>query len=473
MCLIFIHRPDTLTTGEADNMPEDQNIEWKESWRDEYLKWICGFANAQGGRIYIGMNDTGQVVGLTDYAKLMEDIPNKILQTLGIMADVNLLEKESLPYIEINVAPSSTPVNYKGEYHYRCGSTKQQLKGLALTDFLLRKTGSRWDASTINNLCVDDLENDSFKIFKREALRSKRLSEEDALLSNEELLKSMQLLNDGKLTRAAALLFYHNPEKVCPGCYVKIGKFEDGCELIYQDVINGSLFSIADKVLDVLYLKYLKASISYERDRRVERYPYLRSAVREIIFNALIHCNWSENIPIQIRVDEDALRIGNSCLLPLGWTQETLTQYHQSRPHNPLLANAFFRAGFVESWGRGIYKVMKDCRIHGYPEPQFDCIGHDICVTFRPADMQVSPKIATKSPITADSTKLSLEEKILQELRHNPALTIRDLSDALSANRGLIYRKIQNLITKNILIREGGNRKGKWVIAKELTVTKA
>ena len=98
---------------------------------------------------------------------------------------------------------------------------------------------------------------------------------------------------------------------------------------------------------------------------------------------------------------------------------------------------------------------------------------YDICVTFRPADMQVSSKIATKYPITTDSTNLSLEEKILQELRHNPALTIRDLSDSLSANRGLIYRKIQNLITKNILIREGGNRKGKWVITKELTVTKA
>ena len=67
-------------------MKESQNIEWKETWNDEYLKWICGFANAQGGRIYVGMNDTGQVVGLADYTKLMEDIPNKILQTLGIMA---------------------------------------------------------------------------------------------------------------------------------------------------------------------------------------------------------------------------------------------------------------------------------------------------------------------------------------------------------------------------------------------------
>jgi len=75
-------------------MTESQNIEYKTSWRDEYLKWISGFANANGGKIYIGVNDNGKVVGLTDVQKLMEDIPNKIVNYLGIVADVNLLESE-------------------------------------------------------------------------------------------------------------------------------------------------------------------------------------------------------------------------------------------------------------------------------------------------------------------------------------------------------------------------------------------
>lgn len=94
-------------------MPEHQNEEWKESWRDEYLKWICGFANAQGGRIYIGMNDSGVVVGVPDYTRLLEDIPNKVQMSLGIMVDVNLLMESGLYYIEINVAPSAFAVNFK------------------------------------------------------------------------------------------------------------------------------------------------------------------------------------------------------------------------------------------------------------------------------------------------------------------------------------------------------------------------
>ena len=94
-------------------MAESQNIEYKESWRDEYLKWVCGFANAQGGTIYIGIDDAGNVVEMKNVKKLMEDIPNKIQSGLGIIAEVNKLTKDGLDYIE----PSSYPVNYHGEYH--------------------------------------------------------------------------------------------------------------------------------------------------------------------------------------------------------------------------------------------------------------------------------------------------------------------------------------------------------------------
>ena len=127
---------------------ESQNIEYKESWRDEYLKWICGFANAQGGTIYIGINDTGNVIGVKNIKKLMKDIPNKIQTGLGILTEVNKHTKDGLNYIEIKVEPSSFPVSYHGEYHYRSGSTKQQLTGIALSQFIMHKTGFHWEDVT-------------------------------------------------------------------------------------------------------------------------------------------------------------------------------------------------------------------------------------------------------------------------------------------------------------------------------------
>ena len=119
-------------------MKESQNIEWKETWRDEYIKWICGFANAAGGTLVIGKNDKGVVTGVSNAKKLLADIPNKVRDILGIIVDVNLKTDKGKDFLEIVVEPYPYPVSYKGQYHYRSGSTKQELKGSALDAFLLK-----------------------------------------------------------------------------------------------------------------------------------------------------------------------------------------------------------------------------------------------------------------------------------------------------------------------------------------------
>ena len=102
---------------------ETQTIEFKQSWRDDFLKEICGFANAQGGLLVVGVDDGGKAVGVANAKKLMEDIPNKIVSLLGIVADVNLVQREGVDVIEVCVAPSPVPVLYHGVCHYRSGST--------------------------------------------------------------------------------------------------------------------------------------------------------------------------------------------------------------------------------------------------------------------------------------------------------------------------------------------------------------
>ncbi len=118
---------------------ENQHTEWKASWRDEYIKWICGFANAQGGSLVIGKNDKGKITGIRDAKKLLEDIPNKVRDPLGIIVDVNLRVSRKKEYIEIVVEPYPYPISHKGRYYFRSGSTRQELKGAALDKFLLHK----------------------------------------------------------------------------------------------------------------------------------------------------------------------------------------------------------------------------------------------------------------------------------------------------------------------------------------------
>lgn len=145
------------------------------------------------------------------------------------------------------------------------------------------------------------------------------------------------------------MLFYKKPGRVISGCYVKIGKFGKGSDLQYQDTVESSLFSIADRVIDLIYTKYLKAAISYDHDVRAETFPFPREGVREAIYNALGHNNYADSVPIQIRIGDEAMYISNNCVLPREWTVDTLLQPHKSIPFNPSIANVFYRAGYIEA----------------------------------------------------------------------------------------------------------------------------
>ena len=364
-------------------MSETQNIEYKSVWKDEYLKWICGFANAQGGTLYIGKDDNGNVVGVKDAKKLLEELPNKITTILEIVTPVNLHQTEQGDYIEIIVDSHPNPVNYKGEYHYRSGSTKQELKGAALDKFLLQKQGKHWDAVSIPNVSVADLKPETFDFFRKRGVKSKRLDEDVLTDTNEVLLNNLKLTDNGYLKRAALLLFHPDPEKYVSGAYIKIGFFRTDSDLLFQDEIHGNLFEQVEKTMDLLFTKYIKAMISYEDIYRVETYEYPKDALREALLNAVAHKDYTGPYPIQISVYDNKIMIWNYGKLPENWTVEDLLDKHSSQPRNPDVATTFFRSGYVESWGRGMDKMRNLCLEAKIPLPQLSCKGNDFWTVFR------------------------------------------------------------------------------------------
>ena len=350
---------------------ENQHKEWKESWRDEYIKWICGFANANGGVLYIGIDDKGGVTGIPEPQKLLETIPNKVKDILGIVVDVNILSKDDRDYLEIVVEPQPFPVNYKGQYHYRSGSTKLELKGTALDKFLLQKQGKHWDGVPVPNVSVGNLSKNAFINFRTKASRSKRLSS-DMLQDNDELIIEKLHLTEGSyLKRAAILLFHPDPEKFVTGAFIKIGFFRTDEDLLYQDEIHGHLFEQVDKTMDLLLTKYLKATISYDGVTRVELFPFPEAALREALLNSIAHKDYSSGNPIQISVYDDHIVFWNEGQLPENWTVERLLHKHPSVPFNPDVAATFFRSGLIESWGRGTLKILNECLLAQLPPPVF------------------------------------------------------------------------------------------------------
>ena len=363
-------------------MPEKQNIEYKSSWHDDYLKWVCGFANAQGGKIFIGIDDKGNISGVKKSYKLMEDIPNKIRNSMGIIADVSLHGKIGEEYIEVDVQPYPVAISYKGAFYRRSGSTNQRLAGAELESFLLRRRGANWESSPLPGLSLGDMDDKEISYFLQKALGKERIHEGASEESKEILLDKLHMIKSGYLTNAAALLFTKDPERWFTGAFIKVGYFESNAEIVYHDEVRGPLLRQIDAAMELIYFKYLKAKISYNGVQRVEQYPFPSAAIREALLNAIIHKQYESGIPIQVSVYDDKLYIANIGCIPEDWTVDNLLGKHASRPYNPNIANVFYLGGFVESWGRGVEKIFNACKDDNVPEPTYTIHPGDIMIKF-------------------------------------------------------------------------------------------
>ena len=435
-------------------MKETQHTEWKESWRDEYLKWISGFANAEGGVLVIGRNDKGKAVGAPDAKKLLVDLPNKVRDVLGILVKVNLRREAGKELIEIVVDPYPYPVSYKGEYHVRSGSTKQELKGAALDRFLLNRQGKRWDGVPVPKVTARNLDAQSLKRFRERARKSERLSAEILKENNAHLLDKLHLVDGAFLKRAAVLLFHADPEKFVTGAFVKIGFFKNDGELLYHDEVHGSLFTQVDRAMDLLLTKYLKAAIGYEGVQRTETYPVPEEALREALLNAIAHKDYGSGVPIQISVYDDHLALWNNGPLQEGWTIATLKGKHASRPPNPDIANAFFRAGMIESWGLGIEKMRQACLRQRVPAPKLREEAEGLWVDFGfRAPVQTPVQTPVEPPI-----------QVLAYLEKNPTASLAETAAAIGKSVSTVERARARLVKEGRLRFVGPRKNGRWEV---------
>ncbi|MFP4460295.1 MAG: ATP-binding protein [Candidatus Zixiibacteriota bacterium] len=433
-------------------MEEKQNYERKIKWDDKYIEWIVGFANANGGIIDIGIADNGEIVGLENAKDLLEKLPNKIRDKIGIIPDINLEEEDGKSFIKIVVEPYQHPVSYNGHYFYRSGSTKQELKGKALDHFLLSKFGKNWDDVPLPDITIDDLSPIAFEYFRDGALRSNRVSSEILEDDHQVLIENLRLYDQGHLKRAAYLLFGKDPESMINGSYIKIGYFESDDELLYFDEIHGSLFVQAEKAYDLLITKYLKAYINYEGIHRHEKYLFPKEALREALLNAIVHKDYSSSVPIQISVYPDKLYIWNPGQLPDKWTLDSLRQKHPSIPFNPSIATAFFRSGYIESWGRGIHKIIKECIQYGIKSPVYNLEMSGLMVEFYANQDHITDEIVPKTGEKKTREKEKTGEKTSKKTRNET----RKKTDSGSSETGTISK---NEAVSQQESREGGTRK--------------
>ena len=468
-------------------MKEDQHIEFKQSWRDEYLQYICGFANAQGGTLYIGIDDKGEVCGIKNAHTLLENLPNQINQTMGLLAQVDLHVDEEKEYISIHVEPSDQAISYRGKFYYRSGSTLQEMNGVALTDFLFRKNNTTWDQSIVEEATLNELDAESVDYFVRKAVDAQRLDASVRELSHIQLLRKLKLVNhEDQLTMAALLLFGKDIEKWNLMASFRIGRFQQSqANLLFQDNIVCPLIHMPERVLWTLRSRYLVAPIHYEGLQRIEPLEIPEDALREMVCNAIVHKNYL-GPHIQMRVWDDKIELWNFGELPYNYTIEKLLQTHESYPRNPLIAQIFYLAGLIEQWGRGYEKIHDAFVREHLMQPTFEQARGGILVTI-PREkfiaIQTGKSIGTETATAQDdqTSQKSVQKSVQKSTEKQQAIydliknkgSIEPLNEPLNTERIALLldipystakRIVKDLEKKGLIVRVGSKKNGHWEI---------
>jgi ATP-dependent DNA helicase RecG len=221
---------------------------------------------------------------------------------------------------------------------------------------------------------------------------------------------------------------------------VKIGRFgTDSSDLKFQEIIEGNIVEILHEVQVQLNYKFLTRPVDFEGFQRSETDQYPVQALREMLLNALVHRTYM-GATIQMRVFDDKLTIWNEGNLPNGLSIEDLKKDHNSRPRNPKIAEACFKAGYIDTWGRGILKIFSACQDAGLATPEINEIngGIEVCIYNR---NQASSLAELRKDFGKTSEELRKDfGTILERINIEPAKNV----DFLEKNKHLFIAWLQD-----------------------------
>lgn len=405
----------------------------------------------------------------------MEDIPNKIVNQLGIVCDVNLLQESGKEFIEIVVQPSPMPISCHGKYHYRSGSTKQELNGASLQRFIMKKVNLTWESLTHDNASLNDISEEAVRFFQRQAVSNERLPNS---CLNEDVEQTLQRLHvitpDGKLTMAALLLFGRDIEQWCPSAIFRIGRFgSSDADLISSDDISCPLVMMPENIMQILRSKYLVSPIRYEGMQRREPLEIPADALREMLCNSIIHKDYQKTF-IQMKVWDDHITLWNPGSLPEGFTVDTLMESHESNPRNNLIARTFYLLGYIENWGRGYEKIVEGFTNAKLSLPTFEEVRGGLMATIKREKFMSHVEKPVNIRFIKDFIKergvelTERQQEILHLLRKNPELTSQKISQKISqinsASARTIIKDMKVLQEVGLLQRVGSKKEGHWEV---------
>lgn len=359
---------------------EGQHTELKRSLADmdSILKTITAFANSAGGTVYIGIDESGAVAGISVGRNTLENLAKTICSQIDppVLPKIELREIEGKDIIEIDVSLSpARPHFHNGIAYKRVGRTNLRLGRAELEEMLIARVQSRiaFDSLVCPNASLDDIDEKEVRRFFKLATESGRMS--GKYEGTKTTLIKLGLMNGEGLTNAALICFGKNPDRFFPQhgfrcVYTKSRTFmlEEARDMAF---FTYPLLKMIDAAHE-FFLKHVRRRITLEGLVRKEIPVIPEGATRELIINAAVHREYYTTISNYLLITDEEIEISNPGKLPSGLTIGQLYKVHRSIPVNPLLAKIAYLAGYIEQWGIGTVKVSRLLAQTGLPLPAFE-----------------------------------------------------------------------------------------------------
>lgn len=292
---------------------------------------------------------------------------------LTIRPSIQSKEIKGKPVLHISVTPQQGLISYKGRYYTRVGSTNQQLSPEQMAQRVLQMSGQTWDA-TLTPWGLDSIDAHQVERFLRPAKDRLPLAKSDEGVAG--TLQKLNLIRDGKLTAAAALLLTSEPQRLFHEAKIMLGWFQ-GNTILDSHILTGSLcifliYAAISQLRNMLDIRFdiTVEEASLEGFQRQEIWTYPLEAIREALLNAIIHRDYTVLGNVEIRVYDDRLVSGSGKLAP--HLEQFYEPIHPSIRRNPLIAEVFYYASLIERWGTGTTRIVQLCTKRGLPTPIFE-----------------------------------------------------------------------------------------------------
>ena len=359
---------DSKNLKKLISIGETETVEFKENIGDSMFRTVSAFSNKRGGKIFIGIDKNGQIKGVDSSDRYLEELTNRIVDKTSIYPSIDVMNIECRRIIIIDVSVSSYPVSYEGKYYERVGNTTREMSPERLRALLLRE--KPWDLIA-SARTMADIDVEAIKTFQRHVIDSGRLKDVSLEDNPEQFLEKLEAIADHRPTNGALMLFGKDPQRHFINASIRLGRFKSETDIIDDKWARGNLFDQFDEALKQV-MQHISVRYEILAIERKDIWDYPLPVLREAILNAIIHRDYRDFANfIQIKIYDDRIWISNPGGLIEGLTIGELRKPHKSHVRNPLIAKAFYLAGFIEQFGSGTIRMINDMKKAGLQEPEF------------------------------------------------------------------------------------------------------